>query len=182
MQIRIQGRAGRLGFETVFNADISPDGQQVVYTSCNHRSDDPIPALDGSIYEEGTPAWRERSHLNYELAVVDIDGGEPRRLTNDTRFDHFPAWSPDGSRIAFMSAPADRNPIEYYELQIYMTTPSGEGLQDGDLSYGYVKLGPIGMVAGRRAPCIFGWCAGVLRHDGEYQRIPSGRAFPIKPR
>ncbi len=131
------------GFRDGFHADISPDGQQVVYTSCNHRSDDPIPALDGSIYEEGTPAWRERSHLNYELAVVDIDGGEPRRLTNDTRFDHFPAWSPDGSRIAFMSAPADRNPIEYYELQIYMTTPSGGGLQDGDLSYGYVKSGPL---------------------------------------
>ena len=131
------------GFRDGFHADLSPDGQQVVYTSCTHRSDEPIPALDGSIYEQGTPAWRERSHLNYELAVVDIDGGEPRRLTNDTRFDHFPAWSPDGTRIAFISAASDRSPIEYYELHIYITTPSGGGVKDGDLSYGHVISGPL---------------------------------------
>ena len=130
-------------FRDGFHADISPDGQQVVYTSCDHRSNDPIPAIDGIIYEQGTPAWRERSHLNYELAVVDIDGGAPRRLTNDTRFDHFPSWSPDGTRIAFISAAADRHPSEHHELQIYMTSPGGGGVQDGDLSFGYVLLSPL---------------------------------------
>lgn len=130
-------------FRDGFHADISPDGQQVVYTSCDHRSNDPIPAIDGIIYEQGTPAWRERSHLNYELAVVDIDGGAPRRLTNDTRFDHFPSWSPDGTRIAFISAAADRHPSEHHELQIYMTSPGGGGVQDGDLSFGYVSSSPL---------------------------------------
>ncbi len=137
------GPRRKFGFRDGFHADISPDGQQVVYTSCAHRSDDPIPALDGSIYEEGTPAWRERSHLNYELAVVDIDGREPRRLTHDTRFDHFPAWSPDGTRIAFISASADRRSIDNDELQIYLTTPSGGGVQVDDLSVGYVSSGPL---------------------------------------
>ena len=129
------------GFLDGFHADISPDGQQVVYTSCNHRSDDPIPGLDGITYEQGTPGWRERSHFNYELAAVDIDGGAPRRLTNDTRFDHFPSWSPDGTRIAFISTSGDRYP--YHELQIYMTMPGDGGVQDGDMSFGYVRSGPL---------------------------------------
>lgn len=137
------GRRRIFGFRDGFHADISPDSQQVVYTSCNHRSDDPIPAIDGLAYEQGTPAWRERSHLNYELAVVDIDGGAPRRLTNDTRFDHFPSWSPDGTRIAFISAAADRHPSEHHELQTYMTSPGGGGVQDGDLSFGYASSGPL---------------------------------------
>lgn len=131
------------GFRDGFHADISPDSQQVVYTSCDHRSNDPIPAIDGITYEQGTPVWRERSHLNYELAVVDIDGGAPRRLTNDTRFDHFPSWSPDGTRIAFISAVADRHPSEHPELQIYITSPGGGGVQDGDMSFGYVRSGPL---------------------------------------
>ena len=127
-------------FQDGLHADLSPDGQQIVYTSCAHPNDDPIPALD---YDYRTPAWRERSYLNYELAVIDIDGGEPRRLTSDTRFDHFPAWSPDGSRIAFISAESDRQPIDYYELKIYMMSPSGGSVQDGDMSFGNVRSAPL---------------------------------------
>jgi Tol biopolymer transport system component len=37
-----------------------------------------------------------------DLFVVDVAGGEPRRLTDTAAaFDTAPAWSPDGSRIAF---------------------------------------------------------------------------------
>ena len=127
-------------FQDGFHADLSPDGQQIVYTSCAHPSDDPIPALD---IDYRNPAWRARAHLNYELAVIDIDGGEPRRLTNDTRFNHFPAWSPDGSRIAFISADSGRQPVDYYELKIYMTSPSGGSVKDGDMSFGNVRSAPL---------------------------------------
>ena len=34
---------------------------------------------------------------------MDADGGNVRGLTNDPGSDRHPAWSPDGSRIAFES-------------------------------------------------------------------------------
>ncbi|MDE2901436.1 MAG: leucine-rich repeat domain-containing protein [Chloroflexota bacterium] len=43
--------------------------------------------------------------LGYELALVNVDGTDPQRLTsNDLEFDSYPAWSPDGRRIAHLYA------------------------------------------------------------------------------
>ena len=39
----------------------------------------------------------------YEIYVMDTDGGNQRRLTNDPANDYAPSWSPDGRRIAFVS-------------------------------------------------------------------------------
>jgi dipeptidyl aminopeptidase/acylaminoacyl peptidase len=44
----------------------------------------------GFTYDRVTHAW-----------IVDVAGGEPRRLTDGPVPDEDPAWSPDGSRIAF---------------------------------------------------------------------------------
>lgn len=40
---------------------------------------------------------------NDEIYVMDIDGKNPRNLTNHPGFDFSPVWSPDGQRIAFLS-------------------------------------------------------------------------------
>ena len=45
----------------------------------------------------------ERGRYQYEIAVVSLGGGEPQRLTQDFRLDHYPVWSPDGERIAYIS-------------------------------------------------------------------------------
>ena len=40
---------------------------------------------------------------NYEIVLSDTDGGNVRRLTTNLHHDNFPVWSPDGSRIAFIT-------------------------------------------------------------------------------
>ena len=67
------------GFDYGFYADVSSDVPRIVYSTCEYP-------LDG-----------------YEIATVNIDGTDKRRLTEDGYFDHYPVWSPDGSRIAFVS-------------------------------------------------------------------------------
>ena len=42
-------------------------------------------------------------HDNDEIYVVNLDGTNRTRLTNQNKFDWFPSWSPDGSRILFCS-------------------------------------------------------------------------------
>ena len=61
-----------------FYADVSPDGSRIVYSTCEYR--------DGG----------------YELATVNIDGTDKRRLTQDPYFEHNPVWSPDGRKIALL--------------------------------------------------------------------------------
>ena len=57
-------------------------------------------------YKLDSVGWTtdRRRHLH----VVDLDGGEPRRLTDGDCEDGRPAWSPDGKRIVFSALRGER--------------------------------------------------------------------------
>ena len=40
---------------------------------------------------------------DFEIYVMDTDGGNQRRLINNLQYDGSPSWSPNGKRITFMS-------------------------------------------------------------------------------
>ena len=76
-----------------FHADVSPDGSRIAYSSCQYST-------DGLTFQGRPHSGRMKYH--YEIASVAIDGSERKRLTENGYMDHYPTWSPDGSRIAFI--------------------------------------------------------------------------------
>ena len=80
-----------------FFADLSPDGTRLLYTTCEY----PNTTAGGSL-EELHPI----ESYNYEIAVIGLDGSGRQQLTENSHLDHYPVWSPDGSRIAFIADPA----------------------------------------------------------------------------
>lgn len=79
-----------VGLATSFS--LSPAGWYLVYDTCAY----PVFYPD----TRGAPPWHRYQR---ELVRVSTDGTGDTRLTTDAAFDEYPSWSPDGSRIAFLS-------------------------------------------------------------------------------
>lgn len=65
-------------------------------------------APDGRSLVFQTVRWSPLHH--YDLAVLDLPSGQTRALTRTDDSDHTPAWSQDGSRVAFRRQYWDRRP------------------------------------------------------------------------
>ncbi len=73
----------------------SPDGSSIVFAS--YRGSGYVPGCLGL------------SICLPDLYAIDANGGQPRQLTNDPLGETAPRWSPDGSRLVFVSVTPEGN-------------------------------------------------------------------------
>ncbi|MDM8518866.1 hypothetical protein QUF64_02370 [Anaerolineales bacterium HSG6] len=108
----------------------APDNEQFVYRGCDLTGNQcglwigqarPVFAADTgtnmlNVVVEGSelthPDWSPISDQiayqnpvdgNWDIYVINADGTEPRRLTDDSHTEGLPTWAPDGSWIAYLS-------------------------------------------------------------------------------
>ena len=130
----------------------SPDGSRIAFTSSRGDSLDILVMradgsgvrrlTGGSEWNDASPAWspdgsriafasdRDTNDSDpdtfdaFEIYVMNADGSGVTRLTHNSEWDDgFPAWSPDGSRIAFASDRADGS-----NYQIHVMRADGSGV------------------------------------------------------
>ncbi|HRX18275.1 MAG TPA: DPP IV N-terminal domain-containing protein [Gemmatimonadales bacterium] len=99
----------RVDLNGVTTPTFSPDGRRIVFSG-----------LDGGMSD---------------LFVIDVDGTNLQRLTNDRYADMHPVFSPDGSTIAFTT---DRGPDTDFEKLVF----GNERLATYDLATGRIELLP----------------------------------------
>jgi dipeptidyl aminopeptidase/acylaminoacyl peptidase len=87
-----------MGLKQVSDAQVSPDGRWVAYT---------VTSTD--MKENATDA---------DVWLVSTSGGDAVRLTTSKKNDNQPRWSPDGKRIAFISAREEKP-------QLFLISPTG---------------------------------------------------------
>jgi Tol biopolymer transport system component len=93
----------------------SPDGNRIAFSRATYIEKD----VGGGIIEE---------IYTQDIYLMNADGPGLREIADDPALDYGPAWSPDGSKIAFVSnrdAPVDATYANSYD--IYVTNADGTG-------------------------------------------------------
>ena len=93
---------------------VSPDGTHILFSRFTEDLDG-----DGKINEDDA--------FSSEIGIRNIDGTEPRLLTNNDRIiDAVPVWSPDGTRILFASS--RNSPPGGLDLDLFIMDLNGENI------------------------------------------------------
>jgi Tol biopolymer transport system component len=91
--------------------------------------DDGVDHGGSLVSEEGQVAFTRATKFNWtnwtssesDIYAINVDGSGERRLTDSPGLDAFPAWDPNGERLAFVSARESGN------SEIYVTDADGSG-------------------------------------------------------
>jgi dipeptidyl aminopeptidase/acylaminoacyl peptidase len=153
--------------EDVSDPRWSPDGTQIVFAS--RARDEAYEEEDGKKrkprridrlhYKLDNEGWT--SDRRMQLFVVPADGSSgPRRLTEGDYESSSPSWSPDGTKIAFVSMRSENWDTALVE-DLFLIAPEGgdvEQLTPGDESFVAPVWSPDGSrIAFRYTPGPFDW-------------------------
>ena len=97
--------------ERGFSPEPSRDGSRLIYATDRYHPQEISP-------------FKFPPPVNYEIETAAVDGSDRRRLTDDPTPDMLPAWSPDGSQIAFV-----KHGDDYYYQGLYAMNSDGSGLR-----------------------------------------------------
>ena len=106
-QIVRTGPPGEASVGPATSFDLSPAGWHLVYATCAFRA---------LTHDEREPP--ESYYYVPELGRVRADGSDSSRLTEDHQVNAFPAWSPDGRRIAFLSRRSHREGLHIHTMSV----------------------------------------------------------------
>jgi Tol biopolymer transport system component len=105
---------------------ISPDGSKIVWRAWHPQT------------EAEKAQWRNNMEMDYiqstplDIWVMDADGGNKKRLTNNGATNWAPSWHPDGKRIIFSSNMDDwREDLKTFghNFELYLINSDGTGLE-----------------------------------------------------